>query len=131
MMKNNNRYFWLTVICLLVIMLASCGGGGETEVAANPTPSGDAAHGEELFNQTCVACHGEGGVGIEGLGKDMTTSAFIRDLSETEFVEFLKVGRPISDPANTTNVDMPPKGGNPALSDEDLLDIFAYIRTIQ
>jgi hypothetical protein len=25
---------------------------------------------------------------------------------------------------------MPPKGGNPALSDEDLIDIIAYIRTI-
>jgi disulfide bond formation protein DsbB len=28
-------------------------------------------------------------------------------------------------------VDMPPKGGNPALTDQQLLDIVAYIRSIQ
>jgi hypothetical protein len=27
-------------------------------------------------------------------------------------------------------VDMPPKGGNPALTDSDLNDITAYIRTL-
>ena len=43
----------------------------------------------------------------------------------------LKTGRSTSDPANTTGVDMPPKGGNPALTDQDLLDIIAYIRTLE
>jgi cytochrome c5 len=28
-------------------------------------------------------------------------------------------------------VDMPPKGGNPALSDAQLLDIIAYMRSLQ
>ena len=45
-------------------------------------------------------------------------------------LEFVKVGRPTGDPLNTTGVDMPPKGGNPALSEEDLYDIVAYIRAI-
>lgn len=45
-------------------------------------------------------------------------------------VAFLKVGRDPSDPLNTTGVAMPPKGGNPALSDQDLLDIVAFVRTI-
>jgi disulfide bond formation protein DsbB len=44
---------------------------------------------------------------------------------------FIKTGRPSGDPLNTTGVDMPPKGGNPALSDEQILDIVAYIRTLQ
>jgi len=26
---------------------------------------------------------------------------------------------------------MPPRGGNPALTDEDLLDIVAYVRSMQ
>jgi disulfide bond formation protein DsbB len=43
---------------------------------------------------------------------------------------FIKTGRPASDPLNTTGVDMPPKGGNPALSDQDLADIIAFIRSI-
>ena len=50
--------------------------------------------------------------------------------SDEELVEFVKVGRRPSDPLNITGVDMPPKGGSPALSDEDLYDIVAFIRTI-
>ena len=46
-------------------------------------------------------------------------------------VDFIKVGRDPSDPLNTTGVAMPPKGGNPALDEEDLYDIVAFIRVIQ
>lgn len=130
-MKINNRYIWLIVVCFALIMLVACGGSGSDDADPAPESAGDAANGAVLFDQTCLACHGQGGVGIEGLGKDMTTSAFIRDLSDEELLAFVKVGRSTSDPANTTNVDMPPKGGNPALSDDDLVDIIAYIRTLE
>ena len=79
---------------------------------------------------TCAACHGPAGEGIEGLGKDMTTSEFIAGNTDDELVAFIKVGRDPSDPLNTTGVGMPASGGNPALSDEDLFDIVAYIRTL-
>ena len=92
--------------------------------------SGDAAHGEELFASTCSACHGPGGIGIEGLGKDMTQSEFIANQTDTDLITFIKVGRTTSDPLNTTGIDMPPKGGNPSLSEDDLNDIVTYIRTI-
>ena len=46
-------------------------------------------------------------------------------------MEFIKVGRDPSDPLNTTDVAMPPKGGNPALDNDDLYDIVSYIRTLQ
>jgi disulfide bond formation protein DsbB len=46
-------------------------------------------------------------------------------------VAFIKVGRGVDDPANTTGVAMLPKGGNPGLSDQDLYDIVAYLRTLQ
>ena len=39
-------------------------------------------------------------------------------------------GRPANDPLNTTKIVMPPKGGNPALSDKDVRDAVAYLRTI-
>ena len=78
----------------------------------------------------CIACHGAGGVGVEGLGKPFTTSEFLLTVSDQELLDFIKTGRPISHPDNTTGVDMPPKGGNPALTDEQLTDIIAYIRTL-
>jgi disulfide bond formation protein DsbB len=61
----------------------------------------------------------------------MTASDFIADKTDAELVDFIKVGRDPSDPLNTTGVAMPPKGGNPALSDDDLLNVVAFIRSLQ
>jgi len=125
-------------ILIMSILLAGCG-GGDAPPADEPADSGDsgsstvsegdAEAGEALF-VTCAACHGPDGKGLPNLGKDFTTSEFVHSQSDEELVAFIKVGRPSGDPANTTGVDMPPKGGNPALSDEDLFDIVAYIRSI-
>lgn len=122
----NTKFLAFLFIGTIALTLAACGGGGGQEAVSR----GDAAHGQELFAKTCVACHGPDGKGIEGLGRDMTTSEFIAEKSDEELVEFVKVGRRPSDPLNITGVDMPPKGGSPALSDEDLYDIVAFIRTI-
>ena len=132
------KVFYLTtaLLLLLALSLAACGGdsssqsssSGESEAAADP--KGDAAAGAEKFAATCVACHGPGGEGVPGLGKNMTTSEFIAGKTDEELVEFIKVGRDPSDPLNTTGVAMPPKGGNPALTDEDLYNIVAHIRTL-
>jgi disulfide bond formation protein DsbB len=119
---------------ILGLALVACGGGGGAPAAEGPQPtptsSGDAVAGKATFDTVCIACHGPGGVGVEGLGKPFTTSEFLLTVNDQELLEFIKTGRPISDPANTTGVDMPPKGGNPALTDEQLLDIIAYIRTL-
>lgn len=124
----------LITISLLTLALAACGGGGgdqpPVQADAPAAAAGDVANGEKLFKSTCIACHGEGGVGVQGLGKNMTTSEFIAGLSDAELIDFIKKGRDPSDPLNTTGVAMPPKGGNPALTDENLVDIVAYVRTL-
>jgi mono/diheme cytochrome c family protein len=133
----------LLVLLLAAMMVLSACGGGESETnepaageengeadEAEESAAGDVAAGQTLFDGTCVSCHGPGGTGLPGLGKDLTTSEFIADQTDAQLVEFLKVGRPASDPANTTGVDMPPKGGNPALDDQDIVDIVAYLRSI-
>ena len=101
----------------------------QAEQAPAQPSKGDAVVGKQLFS-TCSACHGPAGEGITGLGKDMTTSQFIAGLTDDQLVSFIKVGRSTSDPLNTTGVDMPPKGGNPALSDDDLYNVVAFIRSI-
>lgn len=130
----------LALLALIVVLaLAACGGGGGSgdggeTVAEVPQPTatsaGDAAAGKAQFDTVCIACHGPGGIGVEGLGKPFTTSEFLLSVNDQELLEFIKTGRPISHPDNTTGVDMPPKGGNPALTDEQLMDIIAYIRTL-
>ena len=99
--------------------------------AVGPAALLTAADGEALFGVTCTACHGPGALGIPGLGKDMTTSAFIASKSDEELVTFIKQGRAADDPLNTTGVPMPPMGANPALSDTELLAIVQFIRSLR
>ena len=68
---------------------------------------------------------------MPGLGKDMTTSAFVAELSDAELVEFIKLGRTADDPLNTTGVPMPPNGANPTLTDPDILLIVEFIRSLK
>jgi mono/diheme cytochrome c family protein len=86
--------------------------------------------GETLYGTVCIACHGPGAVGVANLGKSLADSEFTRGLTDQELLTFVKTGRPIWDAANTTGIDMPPKGGNPALTDDDILNIIAYLRTL-
>jgi disulfide bond formation protein DsbB len=127
---------WFLVMIILLVGLVACGGdSSDTETVATDeetavVSTGDPEAGKAQYDQICIACHGSGGEGIEGLGKPFTTSEFLREKNDAEMLEFIKTGRPSGDPLNTTGVDMPPKGGNPALSDEQILDIIAYIRTL-
>jgi len=84
----------------------------------------------EVFVASCSACHGSHGEGMEGLGKPLGTSAFVASKTDEDLIRFIKSGRPSWDSDNTTGVDMPPKGGNPALSDEQLKEIVTYIRSL-
>jgi mono/diheme cytochrome c family protein len=155
-MRSNIALLGLAIICAAVT-LAACAPGDEMPTATNvaqptstpepggngtpeatqepggtpgPDGAGDAAHGAELFVSTCAACHGQDATGIPGLGKDLVNSEFVSGLSDQELVEFINTGRPADDPANTTGVAMPPKGGNSSLTDQDVMDIVAHIRSL-
>lgn len=144
-MSFNGRNVALLVV-VIGLLAYGCGGGSEQKTASAPpatpaassqpaagsgsAPAVSVADGKKLFQQTCAACHGMEGQGVPNLGKDMTASAFIKQLSDAELVAFIKQGRMPGDPANTTGVAMPPKGGNPALQDAQLQGIVAYIRTL-
>jgi disulfide bond formation protein DsbB len=132
----------LIALSVAALLLAACGGGaadsgsGSGQVSAEAQKyvglTGDPAKGKGHFETTCIACHGPGGVGVEGLGKGLATSEWVKAQSDADLILFLAArGRPASDPLNTTGVDMPVKGGNPALKDQDLADIVAYMRQLQ
>ncbi|MDK1019576.1 MAG: cytochrome c [Actinomycetota bacterium] len=130
-MKTNRL---IVLAAALTLALAACGGGtgdGGSDGDA-PTPvgasAGDALAGADVFKGTCAGCHGGGLEGIDGLGSTLAPSDFVTSLSEADLAAFIAVGRPAGDPANTTGVDMPLRGGNPALSDQDLLDVAAYLQ---
>lgn len=147
--RNLARILALVMLALAALGAAACqspesdiddaasqsspGGDDEAEGdddGAGGDEAGDAEAGKKHF-ATCAGCHGPDGKGLPNLGKDLTASVFVTGKTDAELVEFLKVGRAADAPDNTTHVAMPPKGGNPALSDDDLLDVVAYVRTIQ
>lgn len=119
------------LLVLAGMLLAACGGGAPASTPTPQGPVGDATAGKKAYDSTCIACHGADAKGMTGLGKDLTTSEFVKTTSDADMVAFIKIGRPASDPANTQGVDMPPKGGNPALTDQDILDIVAFVRSLQ
>lgn len=130
---------WTLFVVVVALVMTACSseGGGDvattttaTTAATGAVQAGDAGRGIVLYNTSCVACHGPDGVGVDGLGKPWVDSEFITSQTDAELIAFIKVGRSTSDPANTTGVDMPAKGGNPALDDEDLADLVAYMRTL-
>lgn len=107
------------------------------KAAALAAAGGDAelaewiAHGATLFAASCSSCHGADAKGMPGLGRTLIGSEFVNSLNDDDLLDFLLKGRSPSDPASVTKIQMPPKGGNPALSDNDLLDIIAFIRSLQ
>jgi len=123
--------YTLFVLVLALLVLSACGTPAPASTATPAGPVGDSAQGQVKFASTCSACHGQDAKGISGMGKDLTTSEFAKGLSDADLITFITKGRDASDPLNTTGVQMPPRGGNPALTDQDLADIVAYIRTLQ
>lgn len=128
----------LALTVALVGSLSGCGddGGGpapgdkprKAPIRTKPQQVGPTA--AELFRSTCSACHGPDARGIAGMGKNLTTSELVDTWSAEEFVEFLKVGRQAGHPLNTTGIAMPPRGGNPALTDSDLRSIAEYVKEL-
>lgn len=119
------------LVAILSLALTACGGSsdsGDTDTTtAVDLEAGDPVAGAEVYQRTCGACHGSDLQGIDGFGKPLAPSAFVVENTEVELAAFIAVGRPRSDPENTQGVDMPPKGGNPSLDAQDLLNVAAYL----
>ena len=123
-MRRVGRTFIL--IAVAVVVATGCGGGTSLEGITDPVERG-----EILYRESCQTCHAPDGRGVPGLGNSMVDNEFIQSHTDEELIAFIKVGRPASDPDNLTGVDMLPYGGNPSLTDQDLQDIVAYLRTLQ
>lgn len=87
------------------------------------------SQGQTLYTSTCLACHGPDARGIPGLGKDLLGSEFVHGLNDEELTQFIIVGRRPWEEGNTTGIDMPARGGNPGLTDDDIHAIVAFLRT--
>jgi mono/diheme cytochrome c family protein len=87
------------------------------------------ALGQQVFSTTCSACHGMDARGVPGLGKNLLESAFVHGLSDDALLQFIIVGRDAFHPDNTTGNAMPARGGNPMVTDAQLMAVVAYLRS--
>lgn len=117
-------------MCTLVLGACAVSGassGSETDMPSIVAP-GDPVAGATVYEATCSSCHGRDLQGVGGLGMPLAPSAFVAETSEDDLVELIIEGRLRDHPDNTTGVAMLPRGGNPALSDQSIHDVAAYIK---
>lgn len=88
---------------------ASAGGG-----------KGQLAQGEQVYNSTCAACHATGVAGAPKLGDK---AAWAPRIAQGEQVMFQHAKAGFQGKTGF----MPPKGGNPALTDEQLRAAIDYM----
>jgi len=102
-----------------------------TEAAADAEamPVDEALDGGALYVASCAGCHGADLTGVEGLGNSLATSAVVKTYDDEALLALIRSGRTADDPGHGSGVPMPPNGGNPDLSDAELLAIVQYIRT--
>ena len=118
----NEKKLWVAVACSIIPALMAGGALAEDSAAV--------ARGKTLFTQTCSVCHGPDGKGVPNLGKDLVNSKFVAEQTDDQLLEYVVKGRAATDPLNTTGIAMPARAGNPSLTDDQIRDIIAYIRTI-
>jgi len=84
----------------------------------------DLANGQERYEETCIACHGDNGKGTMPGMPDFTSSKGPLRKGNSQLLESIQngVNRPGAD------IAMPPMGGNPDLTEDDLRDILSYMR---
>jgi mono/diheme cytochrome c family protein len=95
--------------------------------SAAPLP-GDPTKGAALFGANCASCHGAsltGGIG-PALNPIEKLPGVANPLDPTFLIGIIASGR-IHQAGDPRQTDMPAKGGNSALTDQDVKDLAAYI----
>lgn len=114
---------WLLSVAI-VLSAAAAGAPGANAAGKCGFNRGDPAAGEKIYNETCVACHGENGKGVVPGAPDFTRKGG-GVLSKPHSVLANHIKNGFREPG--VPMAMPPKGSNPDLTDKDIDDVHAYL----
>ncbi len=92
---------------------------GKAPVAASATLSGG-----EVFNQTCISCHGSDGTGAFPGVPDFTEKGGVLSKPKDVLIDHISNG--FQSPGSP--MAMPAKGGNPALGRADIEAVLDYLK---
>jgi mono/diheme cytochrome c family protein len=81
-------------------------------------------NGESIYKQICIACHGADGTGVFPGIPDLTDKVGRLAKTDKELITNMKNG--YQSPGSS--MAMPAKGGNSALTDDDLSRVLKYLR---
>jgi mono/diheme cytochrome c family protein len=84
---------------------------------------GDAAKGKDIYDGTCVFCHGENGKGEIPGTPNFTKADGVLAQDDATLISHITDG--FESPGAA--MPMPAKGGNPDLSDDDIENVLAYL----
>jgi len=85
----------------------------------------DIGNGSRIYAQTCVACHGADGTGALPGTPDFTAASGPLAKSDEELIRIITEG--VQTPGSP--IPMPPHGGNHKMTDQDVIDTLAYLRS--
>ena len=90
----------------------------------------DRTHGLSIYRNTCAACHGGGGQGIEGLAPPLDGSEYIKGPVERlglVLIHGMKGPLTVKGKRYEFNAQMPGLIANPNMSDQDITDLITYL----
>lgn len=85
----------------------------------------DVSAGKAVYSQTCIACHGANGKGAIPGVQDLTAADGPLSKSDEELLASISEGFQSSG----SPMAMPPKGGNPSLTLDDIRAVINYLRS--
>ena len=84
----------------------------------------NALDGESVYQQTCIACHGEDGKGVLPGVPDFTVEKSRLNKSDEVLMNSMRDGVQ----SKGSPMAMPAKGGNSSLNEGDLKNVLIYMR---
>lgn len=113
----------ITIMLLPLLLIGQTTPPEQGDLTNRPL-AGNVENGSKVFMTTCFACHGVDGKGMLPGMPDFTKT---RDrLAQSDSVLVSHVINGFQSPG--AMIPMPPRGGNPALTEQNILDAVTYIR---
>lgn len=103
----------------ILVSLLAMGAVGTTAVVAAP-----ADQGKQVYETACITCHGANGKGTLPGVPDLTTKGGV--LSKPDAVLLKHTTEGFQSPGSP--MPMPPKGGNPSLTEAQIRAAIGYMR---
>jgi mono/diheme cytochrome c family protein len=84
-----------------------------------------AADAKQTFIDNCGSCHGDDAKGLKDLGVNLTASDFVKQMKDTQFADFLMIGRQPAERGSKTGQLMP---AFDYLTPEETAAVIAFVR---